>query len=239
VIKKIIFFTLSFLIGTLVIFSSTTHALDISIGASAWYSWWKFEDVGYPSSEEPDIDPTLLYGPVLAINFSPTWSLTAVFLYGEYEMDTSGDDPQDIKRYDSDTALNYSLNRYIKAFGGFKYMGYDWDNGDHISYGPALGLALTLPLIDNFYLLLNVSGVYLWGTHTEENETYGKTEEDYVETGVNSNISVAYYIAPASTSINLGFRYQYFKTEYDNDEMHDNKHTFYGVTLTAVYSFSL
>jgi hypothetical protein len=238
VTKKIIFFTLSFLICTLMIFSSTTYALDISIGASTWYAWWDFEDVGRPSSDEPDMDPTLLYGPVLAINFSQNWSLTTVFLYGEYEMKQGDGTSQDIKRYDSDTALNYSFNRYIKAFGGFKYMGYDWDEGDHISYGPALGLAFTLPLIENFYLLLNVSGVYLWGTHSEDQDGT-KIDEDYVETGVNSNISVAYYIAPASTSINLGFRYQYFKTEYDKDETNDNKHTFYGVTLTAVYSFSL
>jgi hypothetical protein len=238
VIKKIIILTLSFFIGTLLLFSSTTHALDISIGASAWYSWWDFEEIGSPSSLEPDMGSALLYGPVLAINFSPTWSLTTVFLYGEYEMDPAGDVSQDIKRYDSDTALNYSLNRYIKAFAGFKYMGYDWDRGDHISYGPALGLALTLPLIDNFYLLLNVSGVYLWGTHTEKDDPVDN-EKDYIETGVNSNISIAYYIAPASTSINLGFRYQYFKTEYDDEQWHDNKHTFYGVTLTAVYSFSL
>jgi hypothetical protein len=236
--KRTILSPLILLTGVIFLFSSTAHALDISIGASAWYSWWDFESIGDPSSEEPDMGSTLLYGPVLAISFSPTWSLTAVFLYGEYEMDPAGDAKQDIKRYDSDTALNYSLNRYIKAFVGFKYMGYDWDNGDHISYGPALGLAFTLPLIDNFYLLLNVSGVYLWGTHTENGDN-GKEENDYIETGVNSNISIAYYIAPASTSINLGFRYQFFKTEYDDEQWHDNKHTFYGVTLSVVYSFSL
>ncbi len=235
--KKIIFFTLLFLIGTLMIFSSNTHALDISIGASTWYSWWDFEESGAPSSDEPDMGSTLLYGPVLALNFSTNWSLTTVFLYGEYDMD-SGDGSETIKRYDSDTALNYSFNRYIKAFAGFKYMGYDWDGGDHISYGPALGLALTLPLIENFYLLLNVSGAYLWGTHSEDQDGT-KIDEDYVEPGVNSNISIAYYIAPASTSINLGFRYQYFRTKYDADYADDNMHTFYGVTLTVVYSFSI
>jgi hypothetical protein len=239
VIKKIILFTLLFFIGTPFLFLSNTHALDISIGASGWYAWWDFEESGRTSSEEPDIDPTLLYGPVLSMNFTPQWSLSSVFLYGTYEMKQGDGSSDDIDRYDSDTALNYSFNRYIKTFAGFKYMGYKWTKGEHVAYGPALGLALTFPLIDNFYLLLNVSGMYIWGTHEDDGETEGTVKNDYVETGVNSNISVAYYIAPASTSIILGFRYQYFKSEYDADDANDNTHAFYGVVLTAVYSFSI
>jgi hypothetical protein len=127
----------------------------------------------------------------------------------------------------------------VKIFVGLKYMGYDWESGEHIGYGPALGLALTIPLFDNFFLLINASGMYLWGTHEEKDETGEKTEIDYNEPGFNTNLSLAYYIAPASISIMLGGRYQYFKTELDSDEGGDMGHTFYGVTLTAVYSFSI
>jgi hypothetical protein len=235
VIKRAILFPLILLTGVIFLFSSTAYALDISIGASGWYAWWKMED---DDGHEVTTGPEPLYGPVLAINFSPTWSLTTVLLYGKYEIEDSGGGPSDIDRYDSDIAINYSFNRYIKAFGGFKFMGYDWAEGDHMSYGPALGIAFTLPLIDNFYLLLNVSGMYLIGKENTDSETGEKIEIDYFEFGANSNISIAYYIAPASTSIILGFRYQYFEIHYDKYQG-ESKHTFYGATLAVVYSFSI
>jgi hypothetical protein len=235
VIKRAILFPLILLTGVILLCSSTAYTLDISIGATGWYAWWKMED---DSGNSDTTDPEPLYGPALAINFSPTWSLTSVFLYGKYDMGDSGDGPSDIDRYDSDTAINYSFNRYIKAFGGLKFMGYDWGEGDHMSYGPALGVAFTLPLIDNFYLLLNVSGMSLIGKENTQNDTGENVEIDYYEIGVNSNISIAYYIAPASTSIILGFRYQYFEIHYDKYQG-DSKLSFYGATLAAVYSFSI
>ncbi len=235
-IKRTILFPLILLTCLILLFSSNAHALDISIGVSGWYAWW---DMKSDDGGDESIDPEPLYGPALAINFSPNWSLTTVFLYGKYKIGDSGDGPGDMDRYDSDTAINYSFNRYIKAFGGFKYMGYDWSDGDHMSYGPALGIALTLPLIDNFYLLLNVSGMYLIGKENGTLETTGeKVEIDYYEIGVNSNISLAYYIAPASTSLILGFRYQYFEIDYDKYQG-NSQHSFYGVTAAAVYSFSI
>lgn len=221
------------------LYVSNASAVDISVGASTWYAKWEMDQSG--DSNEPDIDPEFLYGPVLGINFTPTISLTSIFLYGEFDMgnDDNGDSEK-IERYDSDTALNFALSRYVKIFGGFKYMGYDWESGEHIGYGPALGLALTVPLFDNFYLLINASGMYLWGTHEEiDRDTGEKREIDYNEPGVNTNLSIAYYIAPASISIILGGRYQYFRTQQDNGDGGDMNHHFYGVTLTAVYSFSI
>jgi hypothetical protein len=235
VIKRVILFPLILLTGVIFLLSSTAYALEMSIGATGWYAWWKMES---DDGGSDTTDPEPLYGPVLAINFSPNWSLTSVFLYGKYSFGDSGDGPGDIDRYDSDTAINYSFNRYIKAFGGFKFMGYDWGDGDHMSYGPALGLAFTLPLIDNFYLLLNVSGMSLIGKENTQTDTGEKVEIDYYEIGVNSNISLAYYIAPASTSIILGFRYQYFEINYDKYQG-DSQLSFYGATLAAVYSFSI
>jgi hypothetical protein len=238
-IKRIILYSLILLTGSVFLFSSTSYALDISIGATGWYAWWHYHSDDSNQGGDETLDPEPLYGPALAINFSPTWSLTSVFLYGHYDMGgDSGDGPGDMDRYDSDTAINYSFNRYIKAFGGLKFMGYDWDNGDHMGFGPALGIAFTLPLIDNFYLLLNVSGMFLFGKENTDSETGEKAEIDYNEIGVNSNISVAYYIAPASTSIILGFRYQYFEIHYD-ELQGDMQHAFYGVTLSAIYSLSL
>ena len=106
-------------------------------------------------------DPALLYGPVLALGFGGRWSLSTIFLYGRFNMDNEDSKSEKIDRYDSDTALNCSINRYVKFFGGAKFMGYDMQGSSfsHMALGPALGVGVTLPLSDTF-LLWNARGLY-------------------------------------------------------------------------------
>jgi hypothetical protein len=55
--------------------------------------------------------------------------------------------------------------------------------------------------------------------------------------GVNCTPSFAYYFDSASTTVSLGFRYQYQKTKMDTgNEYEKYKDKFYGVTLAAVYT---
>jgi hypothetical protein len=215
----------------------TTYAADLSVGGSVWYAWW---DESMDDASDPSIDPSFLYGPVIAIGFSPKWSLTAVFLYGAYDMEMSPGDTQSIKRYDSDTALNYSINRYIKLFGGAKAMGYSWKDGSHYGVGPALGIGLTLPLSESLFLLGNLSGLYGFGRE-EHDEAMGGGSSAAREAGFNTTLSLAYYIESASTTITLGGRYQWFTIKYvdNSDEFSGASLMFYGVTLSAVYSFEL
>jgi len=137
--------------------------------------------------------------------------------------------------------------------------------------GPGLGLNCTLPVIDNLFILGTLSGFYLWGKekgrleiiYSEYNATnlVGKFCNDkfnYKEYGINSNLSIAYYITNISTAISLGGRLQYFKTDCGNIKdlltstanlayggygygIHNgNKiQKIYGITLTATYSFSI
>lgn len=203
-------------------------AVDISVGAATWYTWWLYES----SDSESDYDPAFLYGPVLSFGFSSKWSLSTIFLYGRFS-DNRGSD--NIERFDSDTALNYSINRYLKIFGGLKFMGFTQPNFSHYSAGPALGLGLTLPLGGSFYLLGNLSGMY---NYAWQDDSQGKSEA--VEPGLNSTLSLAYYIEKASTTVTLGGRFQYFKIDYQSvsDEYTRNMdHYFYGTTLSVVYSF--
>jgi len=202
----------------------------VSLGFSSWYAWWEMK----PDSGST-IDPAPLYGPVLGVDFAQRWSLTSVLLMGDYtaENDSMGVDIE-YRRYDSDTALNYSLSRYFKVFAGFKYMRYDMSiesvdfEFKHISYGPGLGIGATIPLSDSLFVIANVSGMYLFGTRKA-------TQADYYETGINSALGLAYYITPIATTITAGFRYQYFETRTMED---DTNHHFYGVTLSAVWHFS-
>ena len=77
-----------------------------------------------------------------------------------------------------------------------------------------------------------MSGIYLWGKYevVDTSETF-----DIKEYGYNLTLAIAYYIAPVSTVISLGYRYQRFIDAIESS----NKSTFYGITLTATYSFSI
>ena len=195
------------------------------------------------------------------------------------------------KRTDADIALNYRLNDYLKIFAGIKYMAYKAEfsgtqsdipyvvfikytgHNEPTAYGPGLGLNCTLPVIDNLFILGTLSGFYLWGKEKDyvkiivdsSYPSVGNNLNDkfnYKEYGINSNLSIAYYITSISTVISLGGRLQYFKTDCgdiknlltfipngisttilsnnNNIIYNGNKtHKIYGITLTATYTFSI
>ena len=217
------------------LFSAAARAADLSVGASTWYSWWRFEE----GNRTDKFDPALLYGPVLALGFAERWSLSTIFLYGRFETDMGPDKSDKIDRYDSDTALNYSINRYIKVFTGPKFMGYyiKGSSFSHMAIGPALGIGLTLPVSDSLFVLWNASGALLFGKHKDGKDDGEKSA--YKEPGLNTNLSLAWYLESMSTTVSLGFRYQLFGTYYDREGFGDMTHQFYGITLSAVYAFAL
>ena len=176
----------------------------------------------------------------LALGFGGRWSLSSVFLYGRFDMDNEDGKSEKIDRFDSDTALNYSINRYIKFFGGAKFMGYAMQGSSfsHMALGPALGIGVTLPVSDSLFILWNASGAFLFGKHRDSGSDGQRS--GYTEPGLNTNLSLAWYIESMSTTITLGFRYQIFRTLYNEEEnWTDMTHQFYGVTLSAVYAFAL
>ena len=179
-------------------------------------------------------DPQFFYGPLLSVKFNDDFNLTFVYLYANYDLEYFNE----MKRYDSDLALNYRLNDYLKIFAGIKYLGFKlpYSDMETYGYGPGLGLSATFPIADNLFLIGTLSGFYLWNK-TEYEYSGGDDEKDKVY-GFNSTLSIAYYIAPASTVISLGGRYQYFKQVPDEGGQ-EFKNKFYGITLSATYSFNI
>lgn len=249
--KKLVLFLITITVFTAVI---PLRAMDITVGATTWYSWWDME--GKVDNVEFDMDPALLYGPAIAVKINDDFGFNMIFLYGEFEGDYIVDTqsvlgkikiPTTTKRYDSDTSITYRLNDYVKLFGGVKYMGYEMkgDGSELISqdpftvkndaYGPAAGLSFVVPIAQNFYLLANGSGLYLWGS-SDNDQTINTDANCY---GYNTTASVAYYIAPASVTLSLGGRYQYFKWLTDEDNGTESDHAFYGITAAATYTFSI
>ncbi|MFC1670817.1 hypothetical protein ACFL20_10535 [Spirochaetota bacterium] len=224
-----------------------SNAASMGIGVTTWTSWWDFEQDSQEDS--PDIGHAFLFGPAVSIGISPKWKVSAVFLYGKFKPDVPAVDenstdgggfPPELKRYDLDVTLSYILLDYFKIFVGGKFMGYEFEGGTHMSGGPAIGMGLTLNLVDNLYLLFNVSGMFLFGGQESE-RSEGTFTADFYEAGVNSSLSLAYYFTPINTTLSIGFRHQFFKTimKDDLENEGDQMHNFYGITIAAVFSFNI
>ena len=201
------------------------YAADIGVGATTWYTYW-----------DPDFNPSFLYGPTLSAKLNDDFNLTFLFLYGEFD---SKDSPRcTYRRYDSDLAINYKIDEYLKIFLGIKYLGFSARNDDRESsaYGPGAGITATIPVADNLFILGNVAYMYLWSNEKRIlfQPHFQMGLNDYA---INSSLSLAYYIARASTVISLGGRFQYLSTNFDSSYSTNNK--FYGVTLSATYTFSI
>jgi len=271
--KKPILLTLA-VICCISIIPCTTYALDITVGASTWYAWGSryenVQDYSIRNNNNYAFDPTFFYGPAMSVKINDDFNLTFIYLLTKFDYienvykDLGGTYYVDanIKRSDSDLALNYRLNNYFKVFAGAKYMTYEiklsYDDTDDINYnsqskhtslGPGFGVSATYPITGNIFLLGTLSGFYLFSPG-EKFEDYYLYNQDlptkltigYNEYGVNSTIAVAYYIAQISTVVSLGVRYQYFITDYSEYKpflINDIKNEIYGITLTATYTFSI
>jgi len=238
----------------------------------AWGSRYEdVQDYSIRNNNEYAFDPTFFFGPAISVKLNSDFNITFVYLYTKFNYtenvyeDLGGTYgvKSKIKRSDSDFALNYKLTDYFKAFAGIKYLGYEIKSSydvdvlnihqssqsKHDSFGPGLGLSATFPIIDNIFILGTVSGFYLFSTGEDfkDNLLYDKDRPasmtvGYNEYGINTNISVAYYISQISTVISLGFRYQYFMTDYEDYEpflINNIKNQIYGITLTATYTFGI
>ena len=114
--------TLLMAVFVLLTLPAASQALQVGVGASAWYADWKFESTG-SEGHDVEFDPAFIYGPILTLGFSPQWSLSSVFLYGKYDQSSEGGGPGEISRFDSDVTLNYSISRYFKVFAGCQVHG--------------------------------------------------------------------------------------------------------------------
>ncbi len=214
--------------------AAPAQAVGVSAGASTWYAWWS-----YTPDPGGDFKPGLLYGPVLGIDLAKQWSITGVFLTGSLE-----DPMYKYRRYDSDTVVNYSITRWMKIYGGLKYIRFDYNadgkqpaifgsaDSSYRSMGPGGGIGFMLPLSDSLFAIVNLSGLYCFGKFKEPG-----TSDDARDIGYNVTAALAWHIASASTTLTLGGRYQYLDSQYDTMKDYDSKTKFYGITFSAVYHF--
>jgi len=179
----------------------------------------------------------------MSVKINNDFNVTFVYYYGKYEYDYG----RITKRHDSDLALNYRLNDYLKVFAGVKYRRIEADSNKGSSptvtiynlkadsIGPGLGLNAVYPLTNNIFLIGTGAGLFAV-RKAEYDLGFGiKNDKTYQSFGYNITTAIAYYIQPVSTVINLGGRYQCFMDRKDTG-IQDK---FYGITLTATYSFGI
>jgi hypothetical protein len=85
------------------------------------------------------------------------------------------------------------------------------------------------------YLLSTGSGLFLWRKSEYDLGDGEKDNRLYNSYGYNLSLGFVYYIEPVSTLISLGARYQCFIDTKD----FGIKDRYYGITLTATYSFEI
>lgn len=223
------FFSGLMIIGILFTAAYPVHSLGLGIGATAWYSWWNPQ----PKERDAEADPDFLYGPQLVLQFTPALSLSTAFLYGKFHYTSNDGFSSDIARYDSDTTMVYALNRYVRLFGGLKFMGYDYEGGSHRAAGPGMGFGFVFPVTDAMFFSMAFSGIYLWGKQEDDGGNY---DFNFIEYGLNSSANISYAISP-SVNIAVGGRFFFFEFEAADDDITygSEKHYFYGITASAMY----
>lgn len=158
------------------------------------------------------------------------------------------------RRYDADCTLTYRVSRTLGIFAGYKYSWYrgtgshrvtystyvdDYDvERDGTMYGPGLGLSVTIPLGGPFFALASCSVLAMkaeWIYRATNNTTGVRTETTLSPDlqGMNATAGIGYHFSALSTTCMAGVRYQYL-VNTDDRNVSDR---FYGVVLTALYSF--
>jgi len=190
-----------------------------------------------------------------------------------------------VLKWDSDTTIGCAVHRYVKLYAGFKAQGYRYKETIHYydfsvypdifidhsegtnsinCYGPGLGIGGTVPLVEDLYLVMNLSGIVLWCTErgdTNLGRTYGLESAGLVFTcfymprgkfisyGGTASVSLAYTIQKINTTLALGGRYQLLYNRQKKGNMLKSDVTmniidgqfdhFAGVTFSAIYTFHL
>ena len=167
------------------------------------------------------------------------------------------------QRHDLDLIISASVHKYVKLFFGAKYWGTTTDMTTRLVIipmsssfvyhrgGPGAGVGLVLPLGAGFYLLPNISGVFMFGQITEamggplgsiigilmqRAGSNGMT----MYFGLNSTMALAYTIEKANLTLSLGGRFQYLWIYFIESERLGNGNDMYGgITFSAMYTFDI
>ena len=182
------------------------------------------------------INPAPMYGFIVSARFLDTWFFSSSLMISRYSTRSGTPpygainswpllkNRLDINRYDFDARLGYQANRYFRAFIYFKTKAYDYtlwtrlfqaspspaylarSESEFIDVGPGLGIAVTVPLYQNFFMECELAGLV--------NAGYASRTYDYQYAILDSGVSLildkfdkeSFYSFSGSGSLFLGYR---------------------------------
>lgn len=154
-----------------------------------------------------------------------------------------------VYKSDLDASASCKINEWVKVFAAFKWQHYDFREklyiardgysgdldtnfGESNGYGAVVGLGFTASIIKNLNFLADISGLYLRSKVDVRSEQLNVDppgpisprlyleKERFNIFGGNISTSLAYFIEPISTTLTLGFRYQFMRYYVDHFTNH-------------------
>lgn len=210
--------------------------------------------------------PVHVYNPILSIRMSDRWSFTASFscsrmAFSHYYYDLSIVQMLTRARItatklEGDILFSYTVNPWLKIYGGPKYQGYLMDvRAREIFVGLAgtgaplrerrsleihtaglgAGIAMTVPVHGRFYLLTRLSGIGLGGTAAGGKRDF---KSAYIRVGANGALDLAFVIERIGLTVTAGGIVQYMTMVYDSKGKRQKDPDFYyGPAVALMYAF--
>jgi hypothetical protein len=249
------------------------------LGVKGWYATWDSgildwleEDIATTFAQnrldfEADRDPGdgYLVGPLLGYQTDDgKWSYSlAVMVFSDFEQDWGGNagtmiltGDAELERHDIDFAVNYTLSKYFKLYGGYKYqdseldftlsfmstMGMQTDvfKVDFKAHIPTFGIAAVYPLHQTVVIGGQAGLLYAIMDMKIKNPD-GDTDDIWPQPGLGFNTEANITYMPWRHLImQLGFRYQVFTIEArgpGREEIVKSYDITYGPTFSLVLTF--
>ncbi len=255
---------------------ATSPAGTYFFGTKGWYTTWdsgildwlekdiaiSFRENRLDFSAHKDPGTGYLAGELLGYQTDDAkWSFSlALMMVSSFEqdwhgsagtMELSGD--VRLKRYDFDLAVNYTLNKYLKIYGGYKYQDMDLDfilsfetmmgaqtdifRVDSQAHIPTIGLGAVYPLQKR--IVVGGQAGLLYAIIDMKLKTSGADSENiwpHPGLGFNTEANVT-YMPWKNLIFQLGYRYQAFTTKARGPGREDITTSYditYGPTLSLV-----
>ncbi len=283
-------FCIATIVFAVTVMVTTSGFSTIIVGAKGGYFIWRpfLKDISAPGMKGVKDGTGALAGPVFSLSFTDDLSLSVSGLFGAQDARWDKDmvDGTDLvhrsysfheKRYDIDSAINYTITPNFKIFAGYKYQFVDvnkfkefslWYNTTQINsagissmrwkshaHGPALGIGLSYPFNETYFITSNFSVIYFFNSNYDTKSNYKEISMGSITTGSDSEklefLQWGVNVEPAigakiSESIigTVGVRFQWLSMEMKDDkpkmdvEKGDRFNDYlYGIFVSVMYVY--
>jgi hypothetical protein len=267
------------LISACLLWPTAAEAGTYFLGVKGWYTTWDSgildwleEDIATTFADnrldfEADRDPGdgHLVGPLLGYQTDDgKWSYSlAVMVFSDFEQDWGGNagammltGDAALDRHDIDFAVNYTLSKYLKVYGGYKYQDSELDftlsfdtimgrqtdvfKVDFEAHIPTVGLGAVYPLHETVVIGGQAGLLYAIMDMKIKNPD-GDTDNIWPHPGLGFNTEANITYMPwKHLLLQLGYRYQVFTVEARGPGREDIVKSYditYGPTFSLVFTF--